>query len=116
MNTSYFASKKILKPDLKLVSISKKPPEWFTLSHKIYKPLCPSWDLVVSYKSGEITKEEYTTRYYNEILNNLDPAKTYQELEEDAILLCYEKSGEFCHRRIIADWFLKHLQIEVKEL
>ena len=78
MNTSYFTSKKILNPDLKLVSISKKPPEWFTVTHhyQIYKPLCPSWDLVMDYKSGEISEEEYTIRYYNEILNNLDPART----------------------------------------
>jgi len=116
MNTSYFTSKKILQPNLKLVSISRKPPVWFTLSHQIYNPLCPSWDLVMSYKSGEITEEAYTIRYYNEILNNLEPARTYQELGEDAILLCFEKAGDFCHRRIVADWFLKHLQIEVKEL
>jgi len=116
MNTSYFASKKIIKGDPRLVSIARKPPYWIKAFVPIYKPLCPSWDLVLNYKSGKITKEEYTIRYYNETLNNLDPATTYQELGEDAILLCYERVSDFCHRRIVADWFLKHLQIEVKEL
>lgn len=116
MNTSYFASPKIVKGDLNLRPISKKPPDWFYNPGGTYVPLCPSWNLVMSYKDGHITKEEYTIRYYDEILNKLDPARTYQELGENAILLCWEKSGEFCHRRIVADWFLKHLQIEVKEL
>jgi len=116
MNTSYFASTKIIKGDPRLVSISRKPPDWIKAFVPIYKPLCPSWDLVMDYKSGEINQEEYTIRYYNEILNNLDPARTYQELGENSILLCYEKPGKFCHRRIVADWFKKHLNIEVDEL
>ena len=114
MNTSYFGSPKLLKVNNKLISISKQPPNWFHSPHEIYKPLCPSWQLVSSYKVGEISKEEYT-KYYNEFLDNLDPARTYQELGEDSILLCWEKTG-FCHRFIVADWFLKHLKIEVKEL
>ena len=115
MNTSYFSSPEILKIKYNLVSVSRKPPKWFT-EVNIYKPLCPSWDLVMSYKSGEISKEEYTRRYYIENLNYLDPARTYQELGENAILLCYEKSGEFCHRRLVAEWFEKHLNIKVEEL
>jgi uncharacterized protein (DUF488 family) len=116
MNTSYFASPKIFKKDYNLISISRKPPVWFNEPYKAYVQLCPSWDLVMSYKSDKITKEEYTIRYYDEVLNKLDPARTYQELGENAILLCWERAKEFCHRRIVADWFLKHLQIEVKEL
>ena len=116
MNTSYFASTKIIKGDPRLVSISRKPPDWIKAFVPIYKPLGPSWDLVMSYKSGEINQEEYTIRYYNEILNNLDPTRTYEELGEDSILLCYEKSGQFCHRRLIAKWFEENLNIKVTEL
>ncbi len=114
MKTSYFASPKIVKDDPKLVSISRKPPEGFKV--RIYKPLCPSWDLVMDYKSKKITKEEYTIRYHNEILNNLDAAKTYQELGEDSILLCYEASLNFCHRHIVAKWLMNKLDIIITEL
>jgi len=115
MNTSYYSSPKIIQGDPRLVSISKKTPESFVVK-VIYKPLCPSWNLVMSYKSGQITKEEYTTRYYDEILNNLDPAKTYQELGEDSILLCWERSGYFCHRHIVAKWLMDNLNITILEL
>ena len=116
MNTSYFSSKQILKENLNLVSISRKSPEWFKIPMKIYKPLCPSWDLVMPYKEGKITKREYTNRYYNEFLDKLDPAKTYQELGEDAILLCWERSGIFCHRHIVANWLMVNLNITIYEL
>ena len=116
MNTSYFASPKIKQTDPRLVSVSRQQPVWFYSSIKIYKPLCPSWELVMSYKEGKITEKQYTERYYSEVLDKLDPVKTYQELGEDAILLCYEKPKKFCHRRVIAYWFLEHLNIEVNEL
>ena len=94
MKTSYFSSPKIVRDDSRLVSISRKPPEGFKV--RIYKPLCPSWDLVMTYKKGHITKEQYTERYYLEILNNLDAAKTYQELGEDSILFPFTSSSSDC--------------------
>jgi hypothetical protein len=118
MNTSYFFSPK-LNNDQKLVSIARKPPgNLVTKFPKIlvYKPLCPSWNLVMSYKSGKITKEQYTDHYYSEILDNLDPAKTYQELGEDSILLCWERSDKFCHRHIVSKWLMDNLNINIKEL
>ena len=115
MNTSYFASPKILKREYKLVSVSQKPPDWIKVD-LIYKKLCPSWNLVMPYKEGKITKEQYTERYYNEVLNKLDPARTYEELGEDAILLCYEKSMQFCHRHIVSKWLMDHLNIIITEL
>jgi hypothetical protein len=116
LNTSYFSSKKILQKDLNLVSICRKVPTWFNVPCKSYKPLQPSWDLVMSYRSGKITKQEYTNQYYDEFLNRLDPARTYQELGEDAILLCYEAPLEFCHRHIVAKWLMDNLGIIIMEL
>ena len=115
MNTSYYASPKILKREYKLISISKKPPNWFRVD-SIFLPLCPSWDLVMPYKQGKITKEQYTERYYNEFLNKLDAAKTYQELGEDSILLCYETQMEFCHRHIVGKWLMDNLGVIITEL
>jgi uncharacterized protein (DUF488 family) len=53
---------------------------------------------------------------YQKILDRLDPRKVYDELGEDAILLCWEKPGEFCHRRLVAEWIEAHLGVKVPEL
>jgi uncharacterized protein (DUF488 family) len=34
---------------------------------------------------------------------------------EGKVLLCYEKSGDFCHRHLVAEW-LRRYGYEVKEL
>lgn len=115
MNTSYFGSNKI-KGLSDLVSISYKPPEYFLSIVKICKPLCPSYDLVMSYKNGIITEYEYTREYHRQILDGLDPKTMFKKLGENSILLCYEKSGDFCHRRIVAKWFEDNLNVKVPEL
>ena len=50
----------------------------------------------------------------------MNPVDVYNKLEElscgqDIVLVCYEKSGDFCHRYLVADWLSKNLGIEVKE-
>ncbi|MCL6442574.1 MAG: DUF488 domain-containing protein, partial [Alicyclobacillus sp.] len=40
----------------------------------------------------------------------------YEELGENAVLLCYEKHNDWCHRRMVADWFEKELGVVVPEL
>jgi len=62
----------------------------------------------------KMTNGEYRAAY-QEILDRLDPRKVYQELGEDAILLCWEKPGEFCHRRLVAEWLERELGVEVPE-
>jgi hypothetical protein len=114
MNTSYFSSPRIKNKNLNLVSIAKKSPAW--IKCKTYDLLCPSWDLVMPYKQDQITKEQYTEIYIKGWLNKLDPAKTYQELGEDAVLLCWERSGFFCHRHIVAKWLMDNLNITIIEL
>jgi hypothetical protein len=32
------------------------------------------------------------------------------------ILLCYESPGQFCHRRILAEWLFEQAGLEVSEL
>lgn len=91
------------------VAISQGVPKWY--KGKVYKKLAPSWALV------KIEDEkEYVRRYKYEVLDRLDPAQVLKELGEDAVLLCWEKPGEFCHRRIVAEWLEEELGIEVPEL
>jgi hypothetical protein len=59
---------------------------------------------------------EARERYYAKVLSRLDPQEVFEDLGEDAVLLCWEKSGTFCHRRMVADWFKDQLNIQVDEL
>ena len=50
----------------------------------------------------------------------LNAESVYRDLEklsngDDCVLLCYEKSGDFCHRHLVANWLSDNLGIEVKE-
>jgi uncharacterized protein (DUF488 family) len=49
-------------------------------------------------------------------LSKLDPQKVFSDLGQDAILLCWEKPGEDCHRRLVAEWLEGLLGIKVPEL
>lgn len=115
MKTSYYKSP-LLKPDMNLVRISTSSPKWFPFALRPYPKLYPGWDLVGSYKDGKTNEAEARERYYAKVLNNLNPHEVFAEIGEDAILLCWEKSGVFCHRRIVADWFWERLNIRVDEL
>ena len=118
MKISYYFSSRIRAPGLNLVGISNTHPKGLAWLQglRTYQPLCPGWDLVKTYKNGKISQDEYEYLYHEEILNRLDPSKVYEDLGEDAILLCWEKPGVFCHRRIVAQWLYDNLHIKVSEL
>lgn len=75
-----------------------------------YPPLFPTWEMI-----RMTDEEEYEKAYREQILSKLDPLEVYNDLGEDAILLCYEsiakiESGEtFCHRHIVAAWLEEEL-------
>jgi hypothetical protein len=95
------------------VAISRtRPPGW---TGRAYEPLAPSWRLVQAAKSSAIDEGEYIRRYREEVLSKLDPGKVYADLGEDAVLLCWENSGAFCHRRLVAEWFEEELGGPVKK-
>ncbi len=73
------------------------------------KALAPPWALV-----KELDPERFN-KLYGEQLDKLDPAVIAAELGPDAILLCWEKPGDYCHRSIVAAWLKKHLGIQVPE-
>lgn len=75
-----------------------------------YKPLAPPRELI------KIEDETLFRKLYHEqVLSKLDPATVYRELGENAILLCWESPGKFCHRRVVAEWLEKALAIKVDE-
>lgn len=105
MQTGYYAKS---GKDDRGISISRGIPKWF--KGEIYTPLAPSWQLI-----RVADPVAYTEGYYETVLNKLKPDKVLQQLGPDAIMLCYEKPGDFCHRRIVADWFKRELGLDIPE-
>jgi uncharacterized protein (DUF488 family) len=111
MMTSNFARNNIEKfPNA--VSIARSF-RWF--KGRRYSQLAPSRDLFTKYLSGMVNETEYAIEYQRETLNKLDPMKVLEELGSDAVLLCWEAPGKFCHRRLVAEWLEEALCIEVPE-
>jgi len=109
MNTSYYSKYK----GENAVSIAGKCPDWY--HGRQYKVLAPKYWFFKKYKEdGDIAF--YTEQYQKEVLDQLDAKQVFEELGENAVLLCWEKSGSFCHRHLAAAWLEKQLNIEVKEL
>ena len=112
MNTSYFA-KNGSHPNGVCICLYV-PKGLQKLRH--YPKLAPTKALLKKWKDKEITEEVYENLYWNETLQHLDPQSVFDELGEDAVLLCYEKSADFCHRHIVTRWFYHFLKVKLTEL
>ena len=111
MKTSYFA-RAGKWPYQTGVSIALRAPRGFT--GRVYPALAPTQEMLDDYRRDH-DELKYTDRYYAEILSKLDAKSVFTDLGEDAVLLCWEGPGKFCHRRLIASWFEHELGISVEE-
>lgn len=133
--TSYFAAAKRLDKDVSPIAICRTVPKGY--KGEQYIALAPSYDILREYKeTGD--RENFTQRFYSEILDKLDPFEVIKHLNSLAspwvrdrtfemgeavafnplyhvALLCYEKSYDFCHRHLVAEWLRSHW-IECSEL
>lgn len=97
------------------VNISSKPPDGY--KGISCDGLKPTYDLVQRYKSGQIGEKQYTIEYLTLLLQRkVDFGVLVDALENNSVLLCYEKAGDFCHRRIVADLIQKFTGVGVIEL
>lgn len=101
IQTSCYAK---VPPGPRAICISRGMPRG--KAYKRYWPLAPGpW-----FKS--VSEEEYRRRYFAQ-LDRLDPVDVICDLYQltgqlDPILLCYEPPGQFCHRRLFAEWVESH--------
>jgi len=98
------------------IGISLTIPEWYEGKRLEY--LAPRKEMVGKIKRGEINynQRRYTMEYLDLLRNrNVDPQKLIDSLPDGAILLCYESPGEFCHRRVLADWVERHIGFIIPE-
>lgn len=112
MMTSYFGNKSAAK-DPKTVSIARWSPRWWGAGRR-YSALAPSAVLLKKAKAG-LPWPQYVREYKSEVLDKLDPDKVYAELS-DSILMCWEVPGKNCHRRLVAEWLEKSLDVKIPEL
>jgi uncharacterized protein YeaO (DUF488 family) len=106
--TGYYSKYNMyLEHGLTPIAISGKCPDWY--SGLWWKQLAPTWNIFKEWKNGNINNDEYTIRFYNEVLNKLSVSDLYYNLNriENPILLCYEKDG-FCHRHLVSAWLEAH--------
>lgn len=120
--TSYFGFVPKLPNNIHLVSIALYPPDWYQGYE--CRQLVPTKELFRHWKQNHDIA--YYTEYYKDnILNNVNRFDILDELqkifiketgrtepfykskEEHIALLCFEKSREFCHRHLVARWFVQ---------
>lgn len=70
-----------------------------------HHPLSPSWKLLNKIKHENISWEEYTTLFLNEMESPSKKKELYrlQEIaqKKDLYLVCYEKDATHCHRSLV---------------
>jgi uncharacterized protein YeaO (DUF488 family) len=106
--TTYFAKLKKLPENVVPIAICRYVPEGLRLSCYRYFELAPNPDNLLEYKrTGDI--EKFTRNYKEQILDKLDPHGLVRDLtrwvgNKDIAFVCYEKSTDFCHRHLVAEW------------
>jgi len=70
------------------------------------KIFAPSWQMVMDYKNGDLSKTEYIKQYIDMMRfsykNNLEEWKKLLNMKK-VTLVCYCKPGNFCHRVLLAE-------------
>ena len=83
------------------------------LSHS---ELAPTKELLKSYRSKEITWEEFEKSYKNQIKDTKVILGLNKDDFEDACLLCSENTAEKCHRRLLAEELAQLWAVEIIHL
>lgn len=104
------------------IVISRSFPRDLGPGYRIFKKLAPgAWFRQPEYMENEA---KYRERYFREILAPLDPKEVYEHLHSltaphEPVLMCWEKDPskphDWCHRRMVAEWFKEMLGVDVPE-
>lgn len=108
--TSYYARACRIIPDYRLISISIGIPNNF--NGEIMRELNPPEWLLYSYKNGNITEDEYSKIFYEQVLSKLNPVDIYNKCKRK-VLLCYCGKDSFCHRKIVLEWLKNNISGDI---
>jgi len=78
--------------------------------------LAPTRELLKSYRSKEITWEEFEGKYKKQIKDTKAILGLNKSNFEDACLLCSEETASKCHRRLLAEELAKIWDLEIIHL
>lgn len=129
MKTSYYAKFSRLSKEEKSrympVLISTSLPKWFLDREEYYmeyKLLAPSSDNVFKLKNNKMSQEDFINAYTDK-LKELDLEQILEDLydyegitDTEIVLLCYEKSTDFCHRHILREYLNENFNTNIAEL
>lgn len=129
MKTSYYAKFSRLSKEEKSryipVLISTSLPKWFLDREEYYmeyKLLAPSSDNVFKLKNNKMSQEDFINAYTDK-LKGLDLEQILEDLydyegimDTEIVLLCYEKSTDFCHRHILREYLNENFNTNITEL
>ena len=74
------------------------------------------WDIIRAYKSGKMDENEYSRLYIDLMIERHQNARAvYNSIPHGTIMLCYERKGEFCHRRVLAEWIEQEIGVQIPE-
>lgn len=100
------------------ISIARYAPRGTPAGYRQFRALAPDADML------NMSQALYLPRY-QAILHRLDPRQVWDELHRlagdyEPVLLCWERppftASNFCHRRLVAEWFQQCLGVDVAEL
>lgn len=74
------------------------------------KTFAPSWEIVMGFKNGKVTAEQYTATYVDMMRKSwVNNRQRWDEVlaMDEVTLVCYCPSGSFCHRYLLAEMLVK---------
>lgn len=97
---------RLLRNEIELIdtTVKSSSPDYY----RLFAP--PNFKLVMDYKTGKITEEEYTEKYLEKLIKS---SQIFEEewlefLKKEKVALgCYCKSGKFCHRHLLVKFILE---------
>lgn len=107
--TSYYSKAKTLDTEqYALFRVSITMPGWFDKQIYALPDIYPKWSILDAYKRNVISEKEYIAKYLQQLAmcDKNEIRRTIEKLtgERAPVLLCWESSDKFCHRRILASW------------
>lgn len=100
----------------KAIGISLAVPEWY--EGVTMRKLAPMKAMINTFKRKKdaYMERQYSQRYISLLRSrSINAHNLLEEIPDGSILLCYESPGEFCHRRVLADWIEHHTGVHIQE-
>ena len=101
------------------IGITVGTPRRVPAGYRMYRPLAPTRPML------KLGYAQYRRQYFETILGKLEAKAEWKKLHDlvlghEPVLLCFEKPPlsvkNWCHRRMIAEWFRLELGEEVPEI